>query len=148
VEAYSLNGGARRVLPTREVTEATTFDIGVAAHQMGDSDPTRLYVGQLIPAGTSLPAEATEAFGVASRPGDSGSPAELIICEGQEGEEYREELKVQSFSLADLPPSDDPSRKRLEVTITVDESGIIMCRAVDLETGKSIERRVSRKATA
>ena len=83
--------------------------------------------------------------------GTEAAAARLIIAEGADGQEYREDKdKIQEFSLEGLPASDDPREPRreprLEVTIKVDESGIIACRALDLKSGREIENTVQRKA--
>ncbi len=56
IEAYELAGKPTHFLPIRTMRDVTTFDIGVAAHKLGDSDPERMFVGCIIPKGTPLPA--------------------------------------------------------------------------------------------
>jgi len=143
---YQLSEGSAGVIPVQKVTESATFDIGVAARNVDDPDPTRFVIRRIIRKGTEIPCEATKKFGMDSN-GAEDAAARLIIAEGADGQDYREEKdKIQEFSLEGLPASDNPREPRLEVTIKVDESGIIACRARDLKSGKEIENTVQRKA--
>ncbi len=146
IEAYELSGKPTQFLPIRKMQDVTSFDIGVAAHKLGDSDPDRMFVGCIIPKATPLPVSKSRRFGVASMPGTSGLTAELIICEGKEEEEYKEQMKVQSFLLQGVTPSSDPEKPRIEVTISADENGIITAEALDIETGQKIRQQIDRKA--
>jgi len=146
IEAYELSGRPSLLLPIKKMKDVTSFDIGVAACKVGDPDPDRMYVGCMIPKGTPLPASKSRRFGLASMMGGPGLAPELIICEGQEDQQYTEEMRVQSFSLEGISPGSDPQEERIEVTISVDESGIITAEALDLKTGQSIRHQVDRKA--
>lgn len=148
IEAYSLSGKTEYYLGVRRLRETTSFNIGVACHQVGDRDPDRMVVKCLVPKGCELPAEASQRFGLDSMPGSSGVPAELTIAEGEDRTEYTEDMKVQAFPLGDLPPGDNPREPRIEVTVQVSESGIITAQARDLQTGKHIREELSRKAIA
>ena len=147
IEAYELSGKPTQFLPIRKMQDVTSFDIGVAAHKLGDSDPNRMFVGCIIPKGAALPVSKARRFGVASISGTSGHTAELIICEGTENQQYDERtMRVQSFALDGISPSSDPEQPRIEVTISVDESGIITAEALDIETGQKIRQQIDRKA--
>jgi len=147
VRAHQLSGKKGLSLPLREMTDVTSFDIGVAAKEIGDPDPDRLVIGRIISKGTDLPCEKSRTFGIESMRSASQAAARLIVAEGSDGQEYTEETdKIQAFSLEGLPPGEDPEEGRIEVTIHVDQSGIISCTAVDLETGRKIEKEIQRKA--
>jgi len=147
IEAYALSGKPTQFLPIRKMTDVTMFDIGIAAHKLGDSDPDRMFVGCIIPKGTPLPASQSRRFGVASMSGGGAAAPELIVCEGTENQEYDERtMKVQSFPLTGISPGSDPEEPRIEVTITVDENGIITAEALDLETGQRIRCEIQKKA--
>ena len=147
IEAYRLSGRAEHALPTARVRDVTSFDIGVVAAKPNDPSG-RLYICTMIPKGTPLSAEVSRQFGMMSGSPETGQQAELILAEGRDQAEYDEKSKVQAFSLAEFPPSDDPTQKVLEVSIRVNESGIIRSEAVHLPTGNKIENQVNRKAIA
>ena len=146
IEAYRLSGLTEFTLPVKKVQDVTSLNIGVAAHRVGDRNPDRMYVGCILPKGTSLPVEKSRDFGLASMPAGAGQEPELVLVEGTEGEEYREEMKFQAFGLGDLPPSSDPREPAVRVTISVNESGIIEAEATHLPTGKKIRKQVERNA--
>jgi molecular chaperone DnaK (HSP70) len=146
IEAYELSGKSTHVLPIKKMLDVSSFDIGVAAHKLSDTDPNRMFVGCIIPKGTPLPVSKSRRFGVASMPGSSGLAAELIICEGTEDQEYKDAMKVQSFTLTGIAPGSDPEKPRIEVTISVDASGIVTAEAMDIETGQKIRQQIDRKA--
>lgn len=145
IEAYRLSGQAEYALPAK-IQDVTSFDIGVAAIRPGDRSG-KMYVAGMIPKGTPLPVLKKRKFGVDSLPGQSGHQPELIVAEGKEGEEYQESMKVQAFSLVDLSASDDPTKPKVELTTSVDESGIIGTEVLDLDTGNTMRHQLKRKAT-
>jgi len=148
ITAYELSGNALLFLPSRNVKDVTSFDISIAAVKAAQADPGKMVLRCIIPKGTPLPVTKSERFGLLSLPSDTAQLPELIICEGEEGEPYREEMKVQAFALEGLPPSDNPKEERIEVTISVDESGLITVEALDLKTGQKLHHQVDRKAIA
>jgi molecular chaperone DnaK len=145
-EAARLSGQADYALRVKSVTDVSSFDIGVAAHKLDDPDPNRMYVKVIVPKGTGLPAKSSAKFGMTSMPGATGLEAELIVAEGKPDQVYDEKMKVQSFSLCDLPSSDDPSTPVIEVAVCVDENGIIVAEATHLPTGKKVRQEIGRKA--
>ena len=145
IEAYRLSGQAEYALPLQKVTEVTAYDIGVACLKAGDPSG-KMYVRCMIPKGTPVPVTKTQEFGMVSMPAGSGHEAELIIAQGADMQEYDESLKVEAFSLADFPPSQDPKERVIRVTVPVDESGIISPEALHIPTGKTISHQLKSKA--
>ena len=145
IEAYRLSGNAEYALPVQKVTEVTAYDIGVACLKTGDPSG-KMYVRCLIPKGTPVPVSKTQDFGMVSMAAGSGHEAELIITQGTDLQEYDESLKVEAFSLADFPPSQDPKERVIRVTVPVDENGLIAPEALHIPTGKTIRHQLKSKA--
>ncbi len=132
----------------RKVQDVTSLSLGVACCRVGDPDPDRQVVYQLIPKGEELPAEGSAEFGLAvqgeASPDEVIEDGQLVVTEGEHNEEYREELKIQVFSLKGIKPGNNPQDKKVRVEAKVDKSGIATLRCTDLETGEEIEKEIDR----
>jgi molecular chaperone DnaK (HSP70) len=146
ITAHEEAGKPTEFLPIKKMQDVANFDVGIAAHRLTEPDPNKMFIGCIIPKGTPLPATASRCFGVTSMPSGAGAVPELTVCEGREGQEYEEKMKIQSFPLTGLALGSDTGKPRIKVTISVDKNGIITAEAIDLETGQQIRCQVDKKA--
>ena len=114
-----------------KLREVTGADLGVEAIDVAKEEAAFL---SIIPANTPLPHESTKVCGLRDETGSGTVP--IRVLQGQASRPLADAHELAVFRMDNLPPG--RTKDRIEISFSIDSSGIVAVRAKDLESNQEI----------